>query len=473
MLRTHRIGDLNGDLVGQTVTLCGWVDTIRDHGNVIFLDLRDRYGKVQAVIHKKKVDYAKAKEVTVESCVQVTGEVKARPQGTENKDISTGMIEFSMEKIEILTLCPPLPYDPNDENVSDEVRLKHRFLDLRGERMQKNLMVRSKAAKAVRDFFYDEGFIEVETPILGKSTPEGARDYLVPSRNAPGKYYALPQSPQLFKQLLQVAGFDRYVQIVKCFRDEDLRADRQPEFTQIDLEMSFVEQEDVIEIMERMVQHVFKEVLNVDLKIPFKRMSYMDAMKKYGRDAPDLRPETKEEFAFCWVVDFPLFEYSEEDKRLKSTHHPFTMPNMADFKKDPASARSLAYDLVLNGTEIGGGSIRIHNEDIQSDVFKALNISPEEAEDKFGFLLTALRYGAPPHGGIAFGFDRLVQFLTGADNIRDVIAFPKNKEARDVMLDAPSSVDVVQLKEVHVSPILPEVKASKKTIKKKTVKKKK
>jgi len=458
MLRTHKISEVNEKLVGKKVKLTGWADTIREHGNVVFIDLRDRYGKIQTVITKKKEGFDEAKKLTMESCISIEGEVKARPKGTENKDMNTGKVELSIDKLEVYNKCEMLPFRLNDEETNEDIRLKYRFLDLRSERMQKNLLLRSRALKAVRDYFHAENFVEIETPILAKSTPEGARDYVVPSRNFPGKFYALPQSPQLFKQLSQVGGFDRYIQIARCFRDEDLRADRQPEFTQIDVEMSFIEQEDIMTMMENMVQHVFKEVLNVKIKTPFKRISYDESMKKYGNDRPDLRKETGEEYAFCWVVDFPLFEYNKEDKRYKSTHHPFTMPEMKSFEKDPGTAKSLAYDMVLNGSEIGGGSIRIHNADIQQKVFDALKISKEEAQEKFGFLLNALGFGAPPHGGIAFGVDRMVQILAGESSIREMIAFPKNKEARDVMLDAPSELDAKQLKDVNIKLDLPKKK---------------
>ncbi len=461
MLRSHKIGELNEKLAGKTVRLAGWVDTVREHGKVVFIDLRDRYGKIQTVITAKHSDFEEAKKLSRESCVLVEGVVNKRPNGTENKELSTGGFELKIEKLEILNSCPRLPYELDDKEVSEEVRLKYRFLDLRSERMQKNLILRSDALKAVRDFFYNEGFVEIETPIMAKSTPEGARDYVVPSRNFPGKFYALPQSPQLFKQLSQMAGFDRYIQMARCFRDEDLRSDRQPEFTQIDVEMSFIESEDIMKINEEMLKYVFKKVLNKDIKTPFKRIKYDEAMKKYGNDRPDLRKETGEELAFCWVTDFPLFEYDAGEKRYKSMHHPFTMPEMKSFNKDPGKAKSLAYDCVLNGVEIGGGSIRIHNPEIQQKVFDALKISKKEAQEKFGFLLDALKFGSCPHGGIAFGFDRMIQIMAGEESIREVIAFPKNKEARDVMLDAPSEVSDKQLKEIHIKAEKPKLKKKK------------
>ena len=449
MLRTHNLEEVNEKLVGKKVKLCGWVDSIRILKSVIFIVLRDRYGKVQTVISAKASGFDDAKKLTVESCIKIEGEVKTRPKGQENKEMASGKVEIEIKELEIFNLCPPLPFDVKNENTEEEARLKERYLDLRSERMQKNILLRSEVINAVLEFFNKEGFVYFETPILAKSTPEGARDYLVPSRNYPGEFYALPQSPQLFKQLSQVAGFDKYIQIPKCFRDEDLRKDRQPEFTQVDMEMSFVEQDDVIEIMERMMKYVFKKVLNKDVKTPFKRMSYDEAMKKYKRDNPDLRTN-KDEFAFCWVMDFPCFEYSKTDKRYKSVHHPFTMPvsgkkGKLDFNE---KSKSFAYDIVLNGSEIGGGSIRIHDSEIQEKVFDILKISKKESQEKFGFLLNALKYGAPPHGGIALGLDRLIQVIAGEDSIREVIAFPKNKESKDVMLDAPSKVDEKQLKEL-------------------------
>jgi aspartyl-tRNA synthetase len=449
MLRSHTIGEINEKLVGKKVTLCGWVDTIREHGAVTFIDLRDRYGKIQTVISKKKENFNDTKKITMESCIKIRGEVKLRPKGTENKDVSSGKVEISIDEIEIFNLAPSLPFEINDQDLNEEIRFKYRFLDLRSDRMHRNLILRSDALKVVRDFFYNEKFIEIETPILAKSTPEGARDYIVPSRNYPGKFYALPQSPQLFKQLSQVGGFDRYIQIARCFRDEDLRSDRQPEFTQIDVEMSFVEQEDMVDLVERMIKYLFKKIMNVDLKIPFNRMSYDEAMSKYNTDRPDLRPETKEKYAFCWVLDFPMFEYNKDEKRYIAMHHPFTKPK--NLKQDKEKAKAHAYDIVLNGVEIGGGSIRIHDSELQQQVFDILKISKKEAQEKFGFLLKALSFGAPPHGGIAFGFDRLIQLLTEENSIRDVIAFPKNKEAKDVMLDSPSEISDRQLKEANIS----------------------
>lgn len=448
MLRTHKISEVEKKLTGKKVELCGWVDSIRQFKSMVFIVLRDRYSKIQCVVSNKSKAFKEVQKITLESSIKIIGEVKSRPENQVNKDMGKqGEVEVSVSEIEIFNLCPKLPFDIKTENMED-VRLENRFLDLRTEKMQKNIILRSKVVSAVLEFFEKEDFVYFETPILGKSTPEGARDFLVPSRKEKGKVYALPQSPQLFKQLSQVAGFDKYIQIARCFRDEDSRKDRQPEFTQIDVEMSFIEQDDIIDVIERMLKHVFKKVKGIDIKIPFKRISYDEAMKKYRRDNPDLRKDSggKNEFSFCWVLNFPCFEYSKEEKRYKSVHHPFTMP--VDGKKVTEKSKSIAYDIVLNGSEIGGGSIRIHDAEIQEKVFDILKISKTEAKKKFGFLLKALSFGAPPHGGIALGLDRLVQLMAGEDNIREVIAFPKNKEFRDMMLDAPSEVFKEQLDEV-------------------------
>jgi len=472
-MRTHKINEINEELVGKNVGVAGWVDSAREHGKLIFIDLRDVSGIIQTVVSAKnnKEAFDVAKKVTRESCLEIYGKISARPKGTENEKISTGKIEMQIEKLIVLNICPPLPFE-FDKKVNEEVRLKYRFLDLRRPEMQKNLILRSKVNKVMRDFLAEEGFIEFETPILAKSTPEGSRDYVVPSRNHPGKFYALPQSPQLFKQLLMVSGFEKYYQIARCMRDEDTRADRQPEFTQLDIEMSFLTQDTIIDLTERLLKRTWKEVLDVNIKIPFERITYQESMKKYKSDKPDLRKETGEKFAFLWVTDFPLFEYSADEKKYVSVHHPFTMPNLEDFKKDPLKSRSLGYDIVLNGVEIGGGSIRIHDSKIQEKVFEVLKISKEEQQRKFGFLLEALKFGAPPHGGIALGMDRLLQIMFGLDSIREVIAFPKNSEAKDVMLDSPSEISEQQLKEAHIK--LDVKKIEKKQAKKeKKIKKKK
>lgn len=449
-LRTHNLGEIDEKLEGKEVKLAGWVDTIRTHGKIIFIDLRDRYGKVQAVIDAKNPDFEKATKLTKESCIGINGIVKKRPKDTENPNLKSGKVEVAIKKIEIFNVSKPLPFEIGTD-VEEEVRMKYRFLDLRNPRIQQNLILRHKIIKAFRDFFDKEGFIEVETPLLGKSTPEGARDYIVPSRVHPGKFYALPQSPQLYKQLLMVAGYDKYFQIARCLRDEDLRADRQPEFTQLDIEMSFVTEDDVFDVIERALKYVFKEVLNIDLKIPFRRLNYEEVMKKYKTDKPDLRQETGEEFAFAWIINFPLFEWSEEEKRYVAAHHPFCFPSSVEqLEKDPYKVKARTYDLVLNGVELLSGSIRIHQPEIQRKVFDLLGLKREEAEKKFGFMLEAFSYGAPPHGGCALGLDRFVQILVKAPSIREVIAFPKNKEARDLMLDCPSPLSEKQLQEVHI-----------------------
>jgi aspartyl-tRNA synthetase len=450
MLRSHKLNEVNEKIAGKKVELCGWVDSIRVMKSKVFLVLRDRYSSVQCIVPDSVKDFEKIKSLNLESSIKISGKVKMRPEKQFNSEMASGKVEIDVSEINIYNITPIMPLDLKNENNDEDTRLKYRFLDLRTKKMQENMRIRSEAMFSVLDYFRKKDFVYLETPILGKSTPEGARDFVVPSRKNKGLFYALPQSPQLFKQLSQVAGFDKYIQIARCFRDEDSRKDRQPEFTQIDLEMSFVEQEDVIKILEGMVAQVFKDVKGIKLKLPFPRLTYEEAMKKYGRDNPDLRKNSKDEneFAFCWVVDFPAFEYNKEEKRYKAVHHPFTMPVLD--KKGNFNEKSLshAYDLVLNGSEIGGGSIRIHSEDVQKKVFDILQISPAEAKKKFGFLLKALSYGAPPHGGFAFGFDRLVQILCSEETIREVIAFPKNKEGFDLMLDAPSDLSKEQLEEV-------------------------
>lgn len=461
MLRTHTCGELRESDVGKKVKLCGWVQTVRAHGGVVFLDIRDRYGVIQAVLIKKSKGFEQAKTIAIESCIKIDGEVVKRKEGTENKNIPTGMIEVFCESIEIFNTSPPLPFMLNDLEVNEDVRLKYRYLDLRSDKMKNNLLFRHKFNKSIHEIMDKLGFINIETPILYKSTPEGARDYMVPSRVHPGKFYGLPQSPQLFKQLMMISGYDRYYQIAKCFRDEDLRADRQPEFTQLDVEMSFIESEDIINEMEKVVVHMFKETLGIQLKTPFPRMTYDEAMKKYNSDKPDMRKKD-DDLAFLWVVDFPMFEWNEEDKRWYAKHHPFTSPVEGSDYSKPETIKAKAYDLVLNGVEVGGGSIRIHDKERQQKVFNILGISEEQAREKFGFLLDALSHGAPPHGGIAFGIDRLLQIMTKSPSIRDVIAFPKNKAAQDVMLDSPSSVSEKQLKEVFIKVDVPKKEEKKK-----------
>jgi len=588
-MRTHYCGQVNAAQLGHTVTLCGWAHRRRDHGGVIFLDLRDREGLVQIVCDPDRAQtFATAEGIRNEYCLRVVGLVRRRPEGTTNPNIASGEIEMLAHDIEILNASVTPPFQLDEDNLSETVRLTHRVLDLRRPQMQQNLMLRYRVAMAVRKYLDEHGFIDIETPMLTKSTPEGARDYLVPSRVHAGQFFALPQSPQLFKQLLMVAGFDRYYQITKCFRDEDLRADRQPEFTQIDIETSFLGEEQIRGIMEPMIRTLFKQVLDVDLPDPFPVMAYADAMLLYGSDKPDLRVPLKfteltdvmksvefkvfsgpanaadgrvagllvpgggeltrgeidayTEFVSIygakglayikfndvsqflekggreglqspivknlsdaalkliidrsgakngdlmffgagtakvvndalgalrvkighekgyveagwqplWVVDFPMFERDEEGKRWVAMHHPFTSPKDGHeqfFDSDPSKAIAKAYDMVLNGWEMGGGSVRIHREEVQSKVFRALAIGPEEAQQKFGFLLDALKYGAPPHGGIAFGLDRLVTMMAGAESIRDVIAFPKTQRAQCLLTQAPSPVDEKQLRELHI-----------------------
>ncbi|MEM3113264.1 MAG: aspartate--tRNA ligase [Candidatus Pacearchaeota archaeon] len=456
MLRTHTCGELRRKDIGKEVKLCGWIDTIRAHGKISFIDLRDRYGKTQVIIigkHDLKNEYV----------VRVSGMVQERKKGTENKELLTGDIEVLTDHLEILNDSEALPFELNKIGVNEEVRLKYRFLDLRNSDIQKNLILRHKLIKSFRDFFDKEGFIEIETPLLGKSTPEGARDYLVPSRIHPGKFYALPQSPQLYKQLLMVGGYDKYFQIARCLRDEDLRADRQPEFTQVDAEMSFADEEDIYDVVERALKFVIKNTLNIDIKIPFQRLTYDKAMKEYKTDKPDLRKNKSDanELSFVWITEFPMFEFNKDEKKIDAAHHPFCMPNdIKNIKKDPLKLKARTYDLVLNGTELLSGSVRIHIPEVQKEIFQVLGLSENEIKEKFGFMLDAFSYGAPPHAGFAIGFDRLAQILLKSPSIREVIAFPKNKDARDIMLNTPSDISQKQLKEAHIS-ILSQKKAKK------------
>ena len=578
-MRTDYCGNIDIRHLDSSVTLCGWVHRRRDHGGVIFIDLRDREGLVQAVFSpENQKTFGLAEKVRGEYVLRLSGKVRRRPEGTVNPELKSGEIEVDVESLEILNPSLPPPFLIEEENLSETVRLTHRVIDLRRPQMQANLRLRYRVAMAIRNYLDEKGFIDIETPMLTKSTPEGARDYLVPSRVHSGQFFALPQSPQLFKQMLMVAGFDRYYQITKCFRDEDLRADRQPEFTQVDIETSFLAEDEIMNLMEEMIRALFRKTLDVELPDPFPRMTHETAMGRYGSDKPDLRvklelteltelmksvefkvfrsaadmqggrvaalripggaamsrKEIDDYTAFVsiygakglayikvneeglqspilkflpedvvrkiiektgaetgdlvffgadkakivndalgalrvkigheknildagwkplWVVDFPMFEYDEEEKRWVALHHPFTSPKDGHedlLESDPGSALSKAYDMVLNGWEIGGGSVRIHREEVQSKVFRALNIGPEEAAEKFGFLLDALQYGAPPHGGIAFGLDRVVTLMAGAESIRDVIAFPKTQRAQCLLTRAPSPVDEKQLRELHI-----------------------
>lgn len=456
MLRTHTCGELTSNDVGKEVTLCGWVHARRDHGKLIFIDIRDRYGMTQVVFLPKQYPEAHkiAQSLRAEFVVKLTGEVGLRPKGTENTKIPTGQVEIAAKALEILNSSQTPPFEvASDVEPTEEMRLAYRYLDLRRPKISANLIKRHALYKIIHDFMDKSGFVNVETPILTKSTPEGARDYLVPSRLNPGSFYALPQSPQLFKQLLMVSGFDRYYQIAKCFRDEDLRADRQPEFTQLDLEMSFITQEDIFVLIEDLLRIIFKEIMGIELKTPFARISHKEAIEKYNSDKPDMR-ENPGEFAFLWILDFPLFKYNNEEKRWESEHHPFTAPkpeDMAYLESEPQKVRASAYDLVLNGTELGSGSIRIHDEVTQAKIFSLIGLSQEEVKERFNFLLEAFKFGAPPHGGFALGLDRFLAILSGSESIRDVIAFPKTQKAACLLTSAPSSVDEKQLKELGIS----------------------
>ena len=503
MLRTHEAGSLRKSNVGQTVTLAGWVSRRRDHGGVAFIDLRDASGSVQVVIRDEKV----AGSLRAEWCLLITGEVVARPDGNQNTNIATGEIEVMGDTVVVLSESAPLPFpvdSGDDTDINEEIRLRYRYLDLRREKPAHNLRLRSKVTSTIRRVMEEETFLEIETPYLTRSTPEGARDFLVPVRLQPGSWYALPQSPQLFKQLLMVAGMEKYYQIARCFRDEDFRADRQPEFTQLDIEMSFIDQEDILAVAEKIVARIWKESVNYDIPLPLQRMTYADAMTHYGSDKPDLRfgnqlvdltsffTETAfrvfqapyvgavvmpggassarreldawQDWAkargakglayilvneFLWVVDAPMFEPTDNGG-WTAVHHPFTGPKpefAGTFKSDPASALAYAYDIVLNGTELGGGSIRIHDRNTQKDVFSVIGLSDEEANSKFGFLLEAFNYGPPPHGGIALGLDRVCALLTGSDSIREVIAFPKTASGGDPLTGAPTPITAAQRKE--------------------------
>ncbi len=455
------------NLIQQRVELYGFVDNIRDHGKILFLDLRDRSGVVQCVIDQSNNFFSLAKNLKPASVVKIIGYVQPRPAHLENPDLETGKVEVMIEKLELLALAKDLPFEVTSDGyeINEALRLKYRYLDLRRPRLQKNLRRRHEFLLFLRNFLDAQGFIEIETPILTKSTPEGARDFLVPSRLYPGKFYALPQSPQQYKQLLMVAGLERYFQIARCFRDEDPRADRQPEFTQIDIEMSYVERDDLLNLVEKMFIEVIQNLYPQKkiTKIPFPRIGYEEAIRLYGSDKPDLRedPQNPNELAFCFIIDFPMFEWNENENRWETMHHPFTQPKLPDGSKDknelikvletsPEILLSEQYDLVLNGYEIGGGSLRITDSDILIKVFEVLGYNKQEIEAKFKHLIEAFSYGVPPHGGIAPGVDRILMILENETNIREVIAFPKTGENRDLMMDAPSEISEKELRELGI-----------------------
>lgn len=445
--------------VGKEVTVKGWINSRRDHGKITFIDLRDMTGILQVVLIEKIIGNRDFDQIRPEWVVEITGEINQRPDNMINKDSKTGTVEMLAKKITILNEAktPPFEVDKDTSKVDEELRLKYRYLDLRSERMNRNITIRHEVVKFMREYLYQEKFREIETPFLTKSTPEGAREYIVPSRLYPGEFYVLPQSPQQFKQMLMVAGFERYFQVARCFRDEDQRGDRQPEFTQLDIEMSFIDQEDIMNMVEdmmiKLVEKIFPEKKLTSK--PFARITYAESMKKYGTDKPDLRNDKndKNELAFAWVIDAPLFKYSKSEKKLVSSHHPFTMPQAEDIEKlnsKPEDVRAYAYDLALNGFEIFGGSIRIHKRDIQDKIFDLLGVTAEEKERRFGHMLKAFDFGAPPHGGIAGGLDRIVAILLGEDVIREAMAFPKTGDARDPMTGSPSQISEKQLSDVHI-----------------------
>lgn len=458
MKRTHGCGELTERLIGQTVALCGWLHRRRDHGGLSFVDLRDRTGIAQVVFNAKDNPqlHQDVRALGPEDVLALEGPVRRRPEGTENPRLPSGMVEVQAVRLTVLNRAEPLPFEIDDQtDLSEDVRMSWRYLDLRRPISQQKLLLRHRLCHALRVKLHVLGFIEVETPILTKSTPEGARDYLVPSRLNPGCFYALPQSPQLFKQLLMVAGLERYFQFARCFRDEDLRADRQPEFTQLDLEMSFVDETDVFEILEQLLCHVFSTELGVTLPTPFPRLSHHEAISQYGTDKPDTHT-AHQPWAFCWIIEFPLFRWNETERRWDPEHHPFTAPHPDDLAlldRDPGRVRARAYDLVLNGVELGSGSIRIHDAALQRAILRQIGLSEETIEERFGFLVKALACGAPPHGGFALGLDRLVALLTKAESIREVIAFPKTQKAVCPVTGSPSEVSEGQLKELGVTVI--------------------
>lgn len=451
--------------IGEDVTLIGWVDSVRDHGNLVFIDLRDRTSLIQLVVFRKELISA-ASALSAEDLIQVVGEVQKRPDKLVNKDLPTGAVEIGVKEIKLVSKAAPLPFEVSQDTsgINETSRLKYRYLDLRTPRMKRNLEARHRVNLFFRNFLSERGFWEVETPCLTKGTPEGAREYIVPSRVEPGHFYVLPQSPQQYKQLLMVSGVEKYFQIARCFRDEDQRNDRQPEFTQLDLEMSFADQEEILNLLEAMIiELVTKNFPELKIqKTPFPRITYADSMKQYGSDKPDLR-ENKEdvtEMAFVWVVDFPMFEISESEKKIVSAHHPFTCPRVEDIdrlEKEPLSVRAQAYDLVLNGTELGSGSIRIFEEKLQEKIFAILGMTKEETQSRFGHMLEAFTFSPPPHGGFGLGLDRLLTLLLDEKSVREVIAFPKTGDARDPLTGAPTELPADRLGEVHI-----EIKKSKK-----------
>ncbi len=444
--------------IGENVEVLGWIQNIRDHGNVIFVDLRDRSGVIQLVIFNKKMVSKANQELNIEHLVEVKGVVQKRPEKMINPDLLTGEIELAVEDFEIITKADLLPFeiDQNTKKVNEAVRLQYRYLDLRSDRMRVNLQLRHRINLFLRNYLSDRGFWEIETPLLTKGTPEGSREFIVPSRLNPKQFYVLPQSPQQFKQLLMVGGIEKYFQIARCFRDEDQRSDRQPEFTQLDLEASFVDDHEIMRLVEEavigLVENIFPH-LPIREK-PFPRIEYKNAMEKYKSDKPDLRADkNSDELAFCWVVNFPLFEYSTSEGKITACHHPFTRPVEQDIDlldKDPLKVRAVAYDLVLNGVEVGGGSLRIHEQDLQREIFQILGLSEDEINTRFGHMLEAFKFSPPPHGGIALGLDRLISLLLNEESIREVIAFPKTGDARDLLFGAPSTLPTQVLKDVHV-----------------------
>ncbi len=457
MLRTHTCGELRKEDGDKEVTLCGWVAARRDHGKLIFIDIRDRYGITQVVFvpSVSKDAHDVAQKLGPEFVIKLTGKVVVRPPKMVNADVPTGEVEVCAEGLEILNQAEVPVFEIDDSlDVSEDLRLTYRYLDIRREKLRTSLELRHKLTNLIHSYMDQQQFVNIETPFLTKSTPEGARDFLVPSRLSAGKSFALPQSPQLFKQILMVSGMDRYYQVVRCFRDEDLRADRQPEFTQLDLEMSFVTEEDVFALTEGLFKEIFKQVKGIDIQTPFPRMTHEQAKKEHNSDKPDLRKEG-EEFSLTWIVDFPMFKYNEEEKRWESEHHPFTSIKEEDLKyletEEYGKIRARSYDLVLNGNEIGSGSVRIHKKEMQKKIFDIIGFDEAEAEKRFGFLLKAFEYGAPPHAGAAYGVDRLVAILLGLDSIRDTIAFPKTQKGNCLLTDAPSAVDGKQLKDLGLS----------------------